>query len=389
MNIAFYHSNGIIATTGGISRITHTLVNLFRGMGHNVWLMGFKNYEPNHTYDAKQAFLPDQDTLCAQRNIEFFVDFVKQHNIEVVINQSGANIESIKYLSAVKEQTGVKIFSCLHNSILTPVLNFAYQKEFSLKDRGLDIIFHVLKLKQVKELIKNVYIRKNSSKYRNLCDVSDKVVVLCDGLKDELLEMAGSIEPDKIAVIPNVVPEVEPSTDAKSNTVLWVGTVDTSVKRLDFMLKAWQKISPEIDGWQLKILGDGPALAKLKTWAKDHGLKRVSFEGRVSPQSFYESARIICVTSAHESFSLVTVEAMRHGVVPIVFNSFPAAKMIIETGTNGLLIEPFSVDILADAIKSLTSNRPLLESLSAKAVESAHAFDSAVIYKIWENILAN
>ena len=55
MNIIFFHNNGIEPTLGGISRITNSLVSLFRSNNDNVWLVGWKNLH-NVKYDSEQFF---------------------------------------------------------------------------------------------------------------------------------------------------------------------------------------------------------------------------------------------------------------------------------------------------------------------------------------------
>ena len=93
------------------------------------------------------------------------------------------------------------------------------------------------------------------------------------------------------------------------------------------MLRIWKQVESKHPDWNLLMLGDGPSWKEMKELSKSLGLQRVSFSGRVQPEVYYKKSSILCVTSVHESFSLVTLEAQRAGCVPILNNAFSPAPM--------------------------------------------------------------
>jgi glycosyltransferase involved in cell wall biosynthesis len=84
---------------------------------------------------------------------------------------------------------------------------------------------------------------------------------------------------------------------------------------------------------------------------------------------FMKDKDILTVPSSYEPFSLVTVEAMGLGVVPIVSSSVGAAELI-ENGRNGYIFELGNAAALAQVIQMLNGDRELLRDISARARES-------------------
>ena len=389
MNIVFFHINGISKTKGGVSKTTDTLCRVFRENGHQVWCVGEKNIESDNAFDEWQLFLPDAENILSPANITFLSDFVKEKQVDVIINQASQTDRTVVFLAQIKERTGVMLFSCIHNSILTPAYNGAYQKEFLLKKRHLGFVFDLMKLPLVKQLLVAMYIRRDRHRYLRLLKESDKVVVLCEGQKEELLKMCGTNDDSKVAVIPNIQ---EPATDddrnvGKQNTVLWVGTFDYSIKRADYMLRIWKMVMNDHPDWSLKLLGDGPSFNEMKELSQQMKLKNVTFEGRVNPQEYYKSASIACITSVHESFSLVATEAHSYGVVPVAFDSFTAARLVIDDGKDGLLVKPFDLDEYASALSRLMSENRRREEMSQSARQGIEKFSPHAVYGAWNQLL--
>lgn len=384
MNILFFHTNGIVPTAGGISRTTHNLVNLFRKNGHVVWIIGAKNIDPNAIYDERQLFLPASGQVNNEANRAFMKDTIVSNNIDIIINQAAFTPQAVSLLSSCREYGGVKLISCYHNSILTPVYYYAYQKEYQLRKYGMGFLFWLLKLKPINRLLVQLNIAKYRKKYKTTAQNCDKVVLLCEGQLAEWERMSGMSSNGRIAVIPNYTPsfEINDST-GKKEMVLWVGTFDYAIKRPDLMLRIWGKIEDKHPSWSLFMLGDGPSFSEMKMLAQKLKLKRVVFTGRVIPSIYYEQAQIQCVTSVHESFSLVSVEAMQCGNPVIAFNSYTAAPYIITEKGNGFLVKPFDTALYAEQLSLLMENDELRVKMGRFARESVERFSEENVYRLW------
>lgn len=387
MNIIFFHTNGILPTLGGISRISDTLATLFTANGNNVWYIGMQDKHKGCNYQSWQRFLPSTD-LFTQDNINYIADFVRRHKVDAIINQCALDPRSAKFLSMCKQLADFKLVSCFHNSILTPALNGAYQKEYNLKKRNLGWIFSLMKTHLVSSIITKLYIFKHRNRYRATVTNSDKVIVLCDGQVSELYRMCGIESSDKVCVIPNCINENVELNSRKGKIVLWVGTFDYSIKRPDNMLRIWAQIETKHTDWTLVMLGDGPSLEEMKILSKKLGLKYVRFEGRVNPEKYYRQAPICCVTSVHEAFPMVILESQKYGCVPVVNNCFTSAPLLVQDGENGRLVPAFDNKTFAETIDDLMCNTKKTQEMGRTAQKSVQRFSLSNIYAKWMGVLA-
>ena len=115
--VVFFHMNGIMPERGGISRITANLTSLFRSKGIEVWFIGARKTQ-EYMYDNAQIFLPSP-IFNSEQNYTYFSEFIKNHNIDTVINQGALSIESHRFMSEIKNRVNFVLISCIHNSILT------------------------------------------------------------------------------------------------------------------------------------------------------------------------------------------------------------------------------------------------------------------------------
>lgn len=386
MNIVFFHCNGIVPTSGGISRITDILGSLFNSKGNNVWYIGAEDKHKGVVYREWQSFLPLLQ-LFADQNVDYITHFVREHKVDVIINQFALDPRSTQFLKLCKKRVDFLLVSCIHNSILTPVLNGAYQKEYLLKKKGLGWVFSLMKTRLVTSLMTTAYICKHRRRYLSILNNSDRIVVLCDGQASELYQMCGISSSRKVKVIPNCINTSIKIQDTKEKIVLWVGNFDYAIKRPDNMLRIWKQVEDQYPDWKLQMLGNGPSWEEMKALATILGLKRVSFVGRVNPDDYYTKASILCVTSVHESFSLVTVEAQRAGCVPILNNSFRPAPMLVQDGVNGYLVPAFDNYAFANRLSSLMDDFKKIEEMGRKSTDSVKKFSLDSVYEQWVTLL--
>ena len=386
MNIVFFHSNGILPTLGGISRITDTLGALFTDKDNNVWYIGMQDKHKGSKYRPWQSFLPSSN-LFSDVNVKYIREFVRKHKVDAIINQCALDPRSAEFLSICKKETAFLLISCFHNSILTPVYNGAYQKEYNLKKRGLGVLFYLMKTRVVASLITRAYIIKHRKRYLSTVINSDKVILLCDGQLPELYRMCGIKTSDKVCIIPNCIDVNVEYPKSKEKIVLWVGNFDYSIKRPDNMLRIWKQVEAKHPDWKLFMLGNGPSWEEMKAMSHSLGLKQVRFVGRINPEEYYKQALISCITSVHEAFPMVVIESQKYGCITVVNNSFTSAPFLIQDGINGCLVLAFNNNAFAEAIDSLMNNSERLKMMSAKAKESVKRFSLDNVYKEWMQTL--
>jgi glycosyltransferase involved in cell wall biosynthesis len=387
MNILFLSGYNINPIDGGIARITHTLAKLFIASGHSVWYLGYRKVSDDDI--RRQLYFPTGKPVATTENQNFLENVIITKRMDVVIVQKNPCKAYLKMLHECKKRHNFLIISCFHNLILTQLYNYAYGVEYKLKKGKFAFIFSLLKNKWINQLLVHFYIIKNKSLYQYIVDNSDVSVVLGEGHKNELLKMIGRKFDDSIQIIPNCINETHMNKLEKTNEVLWVGNVDCSVKRIDFMIDVWDKIQIKHPDWTLRILGDGPSLQEMKDKIRISNIKNICFEGRVIPNIYYERAKILCVTSVHESFSLVTIEAKMHGVVPVVQDSFPMAREIVNNGVDGIIVRPFSLNDFCEKLDSLMDNDELIKRYSESAIISSKYYAPTRISALWKSLFAN
>lgn len=386
MNILFLSGFSINPNDGGVARITHTLANLFAESGHNVWYLGYRKISEDD--NTRQLYFPidtREETLANQKYLESIID---SKSIDIAIVQNNPCKGYLKMLNECKKKYDFFIVSCFHNLFLTPITNIAYSLENGLKKKKLGFVFSLLKNKCIKQLLVFLYIHKNRKLHKFIVDNSDVTVVLGEDHKKELLAVLGREIDDNIQIIPNCCGEINTGENTKLNEVLWVGSVECKIKRIDYMIDIWKHIIINHPDWTLLVLGDGPSLLEMKSKVESSHINNIKFEGRVTPRQYYERAKIICVTSVHESFSLVTIEAKTHGVVPIVQNSFPLAKEIVNDGVDGVLVEPFSINDYCEKLDFLMSNNAILKEYSEKSILDSKKYSPSCIKALWNSLFA-
>ena len=178
---------------------------------------------------------------------------------------------------------------------------------------------------------------------------------------------------------------LERSTKRRANKekiILFVGQLGSyhRFKNLDLLIRAFSKVSLEFPGWELWIVGDGDMLDYYKGLAVKLGVpENVRFLGRVdNPERLkyiYSIARILVLPSSFESFGMVIPEALSAGT-PVVISPHVGAKVLVENGKNGLLLEDVSVDSLENAIKYLLENPKLLRKMGHISKASIASYPS-------------
>jgi glycosyltransferase involved in cell wall biosynthesis len=360
------------------------LGTFFEKKGHSVFFLGTKGN--SQFQDPRQYYVPDSRKFYTDQNIQFFMDFIKSKNIEIVINQNGTSPKNSK-LAYCCRQLSVALISVIHNAPLGRIKHFnaAYADKFQKK--GLSWLLPVTEFLLIKKILLWLYKQKYGRHYKNLCKKSDRVILLSESLKDELFFFTG--KKDTVIGIPNPLPfEADDSSSviSKKNEIVYVGRIDFTQKRVDLLLQIWSKLYKKFSNWSFRVVGDGAQLAEVKLTSKKLGLENIYFEGFKDPQSYYKESSLFCMTSTYEGFPMVLVEAMQYGVVPFAFNSFLSVTDIIDDQVNGILIPPFDTGKYAAELARLMRDEKLRSRFALKAVEKSKDFNIEKIGAVWETL---
>jgi glycosyltransferase involved in cell wall biosynthesis len=128
-------------------------------------------------------------------------------------------------------------------------------------------------------------------------------------------------------------------------------------KGLDVLIEAFRMVAAAGLDLRLVILGEGGDRTRLEGMVREHGLgDRVLLPGYVEGARDYLPLFAALVhPSFTEGLPITILEAMQAGV-PVVATSVGGVPDILDSGANGILVEPRNARALGDAIESVVRN---------------------------------
>jgi glycosyltransferase involved in cell wall biosynthesis len=205
-------------------------------------------------------------------------------------------------------------------------------------------------------------------------DRVDRIVVGSHYMRDQAV--GAGFREAAIEVVPLATPEPTTSSlpgaaEREEGLVLHVGAL-TKGKGVDTAIAALARTSGET---HLVLVGDGPQRAELLAQAKDLGVgHRVTFAGHLAPaevSALYRRASCLVMPARQpESFGLVGLEAMSHGV-PVIASRLGGTAEWLDHGRTGFFIPPNDPASLAQAMTTLVEDPSLATRLGVEG-QRAH-----------------
>ena len=379
--ILFIHRNPFNPQQGGAQRVGDNLTKSLQKRGYKILHLSLNDpieYR-NYDYPAELTFFPSNNYM-APENYEFIGNFIKQNNIDIVLNHCSIRMSKL-FLHRAEGDTSKKI-TVVHTA---PSGSYSYLN--TPRKPGLKEFFSTLW-----RTIKGRRIRKKKSKeFLSIVNKSDKICLLSNKFKPEFIKLLPpslSLS-NKLMAIANANTYLSRDIDfsKKEKTVIFVGRLIANSKRPYRMIDIWKKIEKQFPDWKLIFVGDGPEKESLIKQANK--LNNIEFVGFQDPQPYYESASILCMTSNTEGLGMVLIEALTLGTVPIAFNSFASATDIIEDGKNGFLVKPFSKKEYTKKLSWLMRENEKRKEMGSYGIKSVEKFDIEVITDKWVQVFEN
>jgi glycosyltransferase involved in cell wall biosynthesis len=199
---------------------------------------------------------------------------------------------------------------------------------------------------------------------------------------------------ERVSVIPNPSPPIEGSETRKElrerldvgfPTFVFAGRL-VPQKNVALAVRALRGLPTA----SLVVIGDGESRGQLMRAIVAAGVgDRVAVKGarpRHEALEWLRAADAAILPSDWENFPHAAVEALAAGT-PVIATAVGGVPEIIESGVNGILVEPGDAEALCTAMASIASDHELLESLRSGARAAAPRYRRESVYAALEGEL--
>ena len=237
---------------------------------------------------------------------------------------------------------------------------------------------------------KNIW--HSSMNPKKLAARASKIIAVSESTKDDLVNFYG-ISPDKIKVVYSGINrnwklgnweirklnQVKKKYNLPEKYILYLGTLEPR-KNVIGLIKAFENLKKT---YNLQPKTCNLVIAGSKGWlcrdifeaAKNSPVKNsIIFTGFIEDQdksALYQLAELFVYPSFYEGFGFPPLEAMASGT-PVITSNFSSLPEAV--GNAALTVDPYNVDQLAIAIKSVLEDKDLKNELIKKGFKQAEKF---------------
>lgn len=183
------------------------------------------------------------------------------------------------------------------------------------------------------------------------------------------------VEAETNCTVTTINPGVDTTTfrpdrrTSENLTITWAGRFAPS-KDLELLVRSFADIHRDNPDTELLLVGDGPLKKRIEKLVTSLGVaSSVKMPGYVAHHEmadYYQISDIFALSSKHESFGMVILEAMSCGL-PVVAPKVGWIPNIVEHGVNGLLYEAGSQEGLKSNMRRVTDDHSLRNRLDLNA----------------------
>lgn len=162
-------------------------------------------------------------------------------------------------------------------------------------------------------------------------------------------------------------------------------------KNLFTLVEAFAKVLKHVDDMRLILVGAGPLEEKIIMFSHNRGIHgSVVFTGiRYDVNRLLSALDIFVLPSYTEGCPTSLIEAMASGKA-IVASDIPSIREIVRHGEEAILVNPYKMEGLKQALLQLHDNADLRADLGRKAMERSELYDVNRVYvqilKLYQNL---
>ncbi|TCP58767.1 glycosyltransferase involved in cell wall biosynthesis [Rhodovulum bhavnagarense] len=367
-------------STGGVQMSTVKMARMLNSQGVEVGVFSFEAHGHRATENVALFSAPESGNVANKSNHAALVDAISRFKPHAVISQmpyEHAITDTLRRASAVPR------IGCLRNTLYSVRNNLdAYAENLlppPIKGLGRSAIGRAALLA--------FHRQRHAKDLRQILASYDCFVMFAEPNLEELAYFVPDYDAQTIALIPNSIPNVADRVPPKAKRLLWLARVSVHQKRADLILPIWRKIAPQLPDWTLDIVGDGPFLDDIRQEISRDKLPRIELHGRQPSTPFFTRSEVFIMTSDFEGFPNTLIEAQSQGAVPVVVDSYPMVRWLIQPGENGLLTPKGDVEALARAVVDLCRSEERLANMAQGALRSAAYFTEEKVALEWRGLI--
>jgi len=219
---------------------------------------------------------------------------------------------------------------------------------------------------------------------RRLARRTDAIIAVSPFEREHLRSLG--IDDARLHVIPNGIPERAWASRQALRDELGFGPAEIVVgflgrlspqKNPELLVEAFARVAEPCPDATLAIVGEGPREAACRACADAHTLgDRVRWLGFRTAEAAMPAFDIFVMPSRYEGMPYVLMEAMCLGL-PIIATDVGGARLAVEHGENGLVIEPENPVALAEALASILSDPAHRQALGDASRTRSERFTAA------------
>lgn len=337
------------------------------------------------------------------------IDEVKRHNISIVINYKNVGIHGFHTIKVTSKPFSAKEQVELPFKIMRKRVDLLHSPQFNipLLSRSAQVTtIHDCAYDRFPEEFPS---HKAKTYYKFMFPMalqkSKRIIAVSESTKRDLIELY-KISPEKISVIYEGVDSrfFQEGSDGEENVLknklnisgdfaLYVGLTRPR-KNLERLLRAFAKLLPSLrDNVKLVLAGKVDIrFLDVKRLAEqlniDDFIVQLGFVPEDQLLTLYRAATFLVLPSLYEGFGLPVLEAMAAGT-PVITSNVSSLPEV--AGNAALLVDPYNVDEIAEAMYKLFTDTSLREELRRKGRERAQKFSwrkcAEETLKVYEEVL--
>ncbi len=195
----------------------------------------------------------------------------------------------------------------------------------------------------------------------------------------------------KCVYIPNIL-DSYPSkcSSLKEKRLISVGRLSKEKGYMD-LVGIYNVLVKDYPDWILDIVGDGPERKNIEDYINMHNLSdKVTlhgFQNKDYIDKLLNKSSIYLMTSYTESFGIVLIEAMSHGLPCIAFSSAEGAREIIDSGRTGYLIKNRNVRAYIEKVEDLMNDIDARKKIGHESRKDVKKYNGNEVVKFWYKII--